>query len=118
MTTPDAAPAAPRLAMEMIQDGAWQTVQLRGELDRFTAPALLGPVVTLIAQEVPPLIALELSQVSFCDSVGLNSFVRLWKRAASAGGELLLLRPQQRLADSLTRTGIDRHVRVRDSLPA
>ncbi|MFG2085293.1 MULTISPECIES: STAS domain-containing protein [unclassified Spirillospora] len=53
---------------------------------RATAPALLDQVGVLIAQDTPPHVALEVSQVDFCDSSGINAFVRLWKRAAADGG--------------------------------
>lgn len=56
--------------------------------------------------------------MTFCDSVGLAAFVRLWKRAAAVGGELVLLRPHPRVADVLSMTGLDRHIRVRETLPA
>ncbi|MFC4048223.1 STAS domain-containing protein [Actinomadura syzygii] len=116
--TPDISPSGPRLSVYVVPVGQWLTVELCGELDRFHVPALLGRASALIAQEIPPRIALDLSRVAFCDSEGLNAFVRLWKRAAAASGELVLLRPPPRLAASLDRTGLDRHIRVRDTLPA
>ncbi|MFC6879471.1 STAS domain-containing protein [Actinomadura yumaensis] len=65
-----------------------------------------------------PRVALELSQVAFCDSSGLNAFLRLWKRAKVVGGELVLVDPGPRLAELLIRTGVDAHVRVVDALSA
>ncbi|MFC6929017.1 STAS domain-containing protein [Actinomadura yumaensis] len=61
---------------------------------------------------------MELSQVAFCDSSGLNAFLRLWKRAKVVGGELVLVDPGPRLAELLIRTGVDAHVRVVDALSA
>ncbi|CNF13960.1 STAS domain-containing protein [Actinomadura geliboluensis] len=116
--TLDASPPGPQLSVEMVPAGPWLMVELRGELDRFTVAALLDRAGALIAHEVPPRVALELSQVSFCDSSGLNAFVRLWKSAGAAGGELVLLRPQSRLAASLAQTAIDSRIRVLETLPA
>ncbi|MFI0482589.1 STAS domain-containing protein [Actinomadura sp. 9N215] len=82
-----------------------------------TAPELLDRVGLLIVQEAAPRIALELSLAPFCDSSGINAFVRLWKAAVAAGGELVLLRPHPRLVEVLTRIGLDQLVRVGESFP-
>lgn len=116
-TTPDGSSAAARLSVQVESAGPWLVVELRGELDVATAPALLDQVGLLIAQETPPRVALEVSQVDFCDSSGLNAFIRLWKRAAAGGGELVLLRARARLAEVLTRVGLDGYLRVLDALP-
>jgi anti-sigma B factor antagonist len=90
-TSPDGSSSVRRLSVEFGAAGPWLTVALGGELDVVTVPALLDQVGLLIGQKTPPRIALELSQVSFCDSSGINAFIRLWKRAGAVGGELVLL---------------------------
>ncbi|TMR28959.1 STAS domain-containing protein [Actinomadura geliboluensis] len=117
-SSPDGSSSVRRMSVEWGADGPWLTVALGGELDVVTAPALLDQVGLLIAQETPPRIALELSQLSGCDSSGINAFVRLWKRAGAAGGELVLLRPPARVAELLNRVGLDGHLRVCARLPA
>ncbi|WP_171068923.1 STAS domain-containing protein [Actinomadura geliboluensis] len=114
---PDASSARARLRVDVVPAREWLMVELRGELDRFTVAALLDRVALLMTREAPPRVALELSQVSICDSSGLNALVRLWRRTGAAGGELVLLRPQPRLASSLALTEIDRHIRVVETLP-
>ncbi|MEU4829004.1 STAS domain-containing protein [Actinomadura sp. NPDC023710] len=115
--TPDGSPRGARLSVNVASAGPWVTVELCGELDVATAPALLDRVGLLIAQETPPRIALQLSQVSFCDSSGVNAFIRLWKRVSAVGGELVVLRPRPRLAELLARIGLDRYLRVVDAPP-
>ncbi|TDC88176.1 STAS domain-containing protein [Actinomadura sp. 7K507] len=114
---PDASSSGPNLGVDVEQSGPWLTAQLHGELDWATVSTLLERVGPLIAQEVPPQIALDLSGVTFSDSSGINAFIRLWKHASAAGGELVLLRPRPRMAELLTRTGVDRHILVLTMLP-
>ncbi|WP_433136330.1 STAS domain-containing protein [Actinomadura nitritigenes] len=98
--------------------GPWLVVQVSGELDLATAPGLIAQVGRLVALSFPPAcIALDMAQVSFCDSSGINALVRLGKRISAAGGQLLVLAPRPRLAELLTRTGVDQYVRVVDTLP-
>ncbi|MEU6033933.1 STAS domain-containing protein [Actinomadura sp. NPDC047616] len=97
--------------------GPWLTAEVCGELDLGTAPVLLNRVGLLIGLHAAPHVALDVSRVAFCDSSGINAFVRLVRRARAAGGQLVLLRPPPRLAELLARTGVDRHVRIVDTLP-
>ncbi|MDL4818538.1 STAS domain-containing protein [Actinomadura opuntiae] len=115
--TPDGSLPGLKLIVDAKPAGPWVVVELGGELDVATAPAVIDQVSRLLTMVSPPRIALDLTQVTFCDSSGLNAFVRLWKRAAAAGGELVLLRPRLRVAELLTRTRVDGHVRVCEELP-
>jgi anti-sigma B factor antagonist len=83
-----------------------------GELDTATVPALDYHVPRALSADSPPRVALELSGVRFCDSSGINAFVRGWKRARDAGGELVLLRPEPRVADYLQTTAVDRAITI------
>jgi anti-sigma B factor antagonist len=115
--TPDGALPGVRLGVDVSPAGPWLVVELSGELDAATVPELIDQVGRLLAQERTPRIALELSRVTFCDSSGINAFIRLWKRTGADGGELVLLRPAPRMTELLTRTGVDGFVRVRETLP-
>jgi anti-sigma B factor antagonist len=106
-----------QLRVEAGPTGAWLTVHLAGEMDMATAPALIDEVGKLIEVKDQAPIALETSHVTFCDSSGLNALIRLWKRARSAGVELVILRPHARLGRLLSMTGVDRHLRVLEALP-
>ncbi|TDC84027.1 hypothetical protein [Actinomadura sp. 7K507] len=67
---PDGSSFVPRLSVRVASVGPWLTGELRGDLDVATAPASLDQVGLLIAQDTSPHIALEVSQVDFCDSSG------------------------------------------------
>ncbi|MEU8310845.1 STAS domain-containing protein [Actinomadura sp. NPDC048955] len=115
--SPDEPPVGPRLFVQVSREGPWLRVELRGELDLFTAPALLDQVGLLIGQRSSPRIALQMSQVGFCDSAGLNALAGMFQRVSAAGGDLVLLRPHPRVAQVLAITALDRFLPVYDALP-
>lgn len=92
--------------------GSWWVLRLTGELDVATAPRLAEHIAHAAWADPPPRIALDLSGLSFCNSSGLNVFVRAWKRANAVGGELVLLAPPPRVAASLRITALDRHIAI------
>jgi anti-anti-sigma factor len=106
-----------KLGAGVQQIGSWLVVEVTGELDLATAPGLLTQVGRLIALTTSPCIALEMSQITFRDSSGINPVVRLWKRINASGGQIMVLCPRPRLAELLARTGVDDWVPVAASLP-
>jgi len=88
---------------------------LAGELDMATAPDLRQAIVAVVADGATDLV-LDLSEVSFCDSVGLGIIVGGLKRARSHGGDLRLRAVPDRLADTLALTGLDRAITVEPSV--
>lgn len=114
---PKKLPPMPQLRVDVGSAGAWLLVDLSGEMDMATAPSLIDEVGKLIAVKDQGPIALETSHVTFCDSSGLNAFIRLWKQARSAEVDLVILRPHARLGRLLSMTGMDRHVPVLEALP-
>ncbi|MFB4313880.1 STAS domain-containing protein [Actinomadura sp. 21ATH] len=106
-----------KLRMRIASSRTWVVVQMDGELDLATAAAFADRVGELISVGRAPRIALEVSRLRFCDSSGINALIRLWKRAAAAGGQVVLVRPPQTLVTVLATTGLDRFLRIRDVLP-
>jgi anti-sigma B factor antagonist len=92
-------------------------VRLRGELDLATAPDLEDQIGRLLASQFLPQIAVDASQLSFCDSSGLNVLIQLWKRAAAGGGQVVV-RPAPPVVNMLAITGLDRFLRIYDAPPA
>ncbi len=68
---------------------ARRVVHLSGELDLYTV-SRLEPVLTSLAAAGEDDLVLDLSDVTFCDSSGINLFLRLRRRCASAGTRLRL----------------------------
>lgn len=116
-TAPDTSPRDPKLTVRPGPPGPWQTVQVRGELDLTNSEELRDQVSRLINRQAPPRLALDLSQLTFCDSSGLNALIQLWKQARATDTQLVLLRPTPRMTDLLNRTGLDRFLPSHDTLP-
>jgi anti-anti-sigma factor len=96
--------------------GEWSLVHVAGELDYTTVGGIRDQLDTMLsAGQVR--IALDLSELEFCDSVGLGCFVGAWKRARKDGGELLLLRPAGHVQRMLKITGLDRFLSSTDQIP-
>ncbi|WP_033825600.1 STAS domain-containing protein [Kitasatospora sp. MBT63] len=85
-----------------------------GELDLMTAPALYRRVQESFGGRGAVL--LELSGLTFCDSSGLNSLIRLRRRAQETDGRLVLVAPSPQMARLLTVTGVGEIFEIQDSL--
>jgi anti-sigma B factor antagonist len=100
------------------QDHAGATVlTVSGELDLATISILKDVVGGQFDAGRGPVV-LDLSDLTFCDSTGLGSFVALHRQAASAGTSLSLAAPRKRVADLLQISGINQVVSVFDSVAA
>ncbi|GAA0568796.1 STAS domain-containing protein [Actinomadura livida] len=106
-----------RISVANTQQDGWSVTTVAGELDIFTAPALESQLLPLIGTQATEQYAIDLAGVEFCDSAGLNAFIRAWKRALAMGCRLILVRPSRRVVDLLRITGVDQAIEVLDSLP-
>ena len=77
-----------------------------GDVDVRTAPTLRSEALEIIQQGHARL-ALDLSQVGFCDSAGLSAIIGIWHAAQEAGGSLSLADVPDRLMRMLSMTGVD-----------
>jgi anti-sigma B factor antagonist len=92
------------VAVEVI-DG-WQVLRLAGEVDVATAPRLRDRLVQLI-NEGPPRLVVDMSGLSFIDSMGLGALVSGLKRARAHDGDLRLAGPSDHVAKVLEITRLD-----------
>jgi anti-sigma B factor antagonist len=88
-------------------------VILSGELDASTAGGLYEELATLNREGVIH-VALELSALEFIDSTGVSVIIAEHKRAAAAGGELIVLTPHRNVRRVFEVTGL---MGVLDILP-
>ena len=80
-----------------------------GEVDGATSDRLRREIDELLdAAEEPPTLVLDLSNVSFLDSTGLNALVHALRRMRAMGGELTLSAPTEATRKLLAITGLDR----------
>jgi anti-anti-sigma factor len=117
---PDTSPAEQppgRLTVTADRRGGWTAIALEGDLDLTTLPVLETRLRTAADEHSPPRLALDLSDLNFCDSSGLNAIVRAWQQSVAADGELILLNPQDRVLNSLKMTGLHERLPIHGTLP-
>ena len=90
-----------------VRDGdALTTVALGGDLDMASAPRLqrtLSELITTGRQRI----LVDLDQLAFCDSAGLNAFVQADKHCSARGGWLRLVGAQGHVARVMELSGVD-----------
>lgn len=82
------------------------TIRIAGELDMATAPGLQAKITELIDEGRLRLL-IDLYQLAFCDSAGINAFVQGDKHCAARGGWLRLTRAQGPVARAMELSGVD-----------
>ncbi|MFD7260111.1 STAS domain-containing protein [Streptomyces sp. NPDC059874] len=83
-------------------------VHVGGELDIDRAPMLHTALHTAITQpDAAHNIVVELSELSFCDSSGLNALIQARHTAAKRGKQISLRNPQPQFLRLLEVTGSD-----------
>jgi anti-anti-sigma factor len=68
-------------------------------------------------EKAPPVLILDLSGVTFCDSSGLRVLIVMWKRLRATGRRLVLAAPSGQVRRLLQRTGLDQRIEVHPTLP-
>ncbi|MFF1414490.1 STAS domain-containing protein [Streptomyces sp. NPDC058289] len=84
-------------------------VLVGGEMDIDRAPLLHEALRTLITQpDCPPDVVLDLSELTFCDSSGLNAFLQARLTAIEYSRRIILHGPNQQVTKLLHLTGAHR----------
>lgn len=91
------------LALE--QRDAATAIVLAGELDMASAPRLHAAITDLIGRGQVRIIV-DLDQLAFCDSAGLNAFVQGDKQCTARGGWLRLARARGHVARVMELSGV------------
>lgn len=110
--------------MEVIQgtrtEGRWTVVEVAGELDLHTSPALRDHVLSLI-DDGTGFLAIDMTKVEFMDSSSLGALVACLKRLRDHDGRFVLIGVTGSPRKVLGLTGLDRvfeQVESPDDLPA
>ena len=90
-------------------------VTASGEVDTHSAPALRAVLEGLLE---PEHIVLDLREVHFLDSAGLQAITAAARRLRRAGGELFLVSDSHEVLSIFRLTGLDRFLTVRPTLAA
>lgn len=103
------------LLLETREAGDWTVVDVKGEVDLYTAPRL-KTLLTDITAGGRSNVAVDFAGVEFMDSTGLGVLISGLKRCREAGGTLALVAPTEPVRKVLTITGLDQVFDIRDSL--
>jgi anti-sigma B factor antagonist len=82
--------------MEVRRHRGWTVVEVTGDLEMASAPALRQLVVQLLSTGARQ-IAVDLTAVDFLDSIGIGMLVAALKRVRTHDGELVVICPEPRL---------------------
>ncbi|NUS73428.1 MAG: STAS domain-containing protein [Corynebacteriales bacterium] len=94
------------LSLNTRQVGVYSVLEVGGEIDVYTAPALRDQLVEL-ADSGASKIVVDLEGVEFLDSTGLGVLVGALKRAQASGGILRLVSSQERILKIFRITGLE-----------
>jgi anti-sigma B factor antagonist len=99
--------------------GDWVVIEVTGDLDLASSPALRHEVLALLNSGQRSIV-LDLTSAGFLDSLGLGTIVAVWKRVRVHGGSFALVCPEPRLQRVFKVVDIDRilplHATVDDAL--
>jgi anti-sigma B factor antagonist len=99
--------------------GDWVVIEVTGDLDLATAPALRHEVLALLSSGQRSIVV-DLTPTGFLDSMGLGTIVAVWKRVRVNGGSFAVVCPEPRLRRVFAVVDLDRvlplHATVDDAL--
>ncbi|MEU5881158.1 STAS domain-containing protein [Spirillospora sp. NPDC047279] len=101
MTVPD-----PR-SVTVPDPGSWKVVEVSGELDCAQAGSLRRTIDRTLSQQSPPRLALDLANVTFCDSYGLSVLVYAAKKVRERGGIVVLADTSRQVRSLIKRCGLE-----------
>src|SRR3712207_977725 len=97
-----------RFAVATVREGGAIVVCVSGDVDLGTAPDFEKELVRSVEQGLREPLVIDLSEVSFIDSTGLNALVRALERQRLVGSSLALVSGDSRVAMMLEVTRLDR----------
>lgn len=97
-------------------EGPCAVVQAAGELDLAASQRLRLVIDEALASVAPPRLILDLSEITFCDSHGLDLLISTYLRCTDARGRLVLVVAPGVLSRLLQIANLDRHFEIRPTL--
>jgi anti-anti-sigma factor len=86
-------------------------LHLRGELDADTAPTLHAMLADLLERPVPRIVV-DVSQLKFCDSIGLSAFITSKQVLTARGGCLSFAGANPFLSRLMETVGLSRYFAI------
>jgi anti-sigma B factor antagonist len=101
------------LEVDVIQVASGATLAVGGDLDLATAPQLVEAAEKMFAAVSGAELTLDLAELRFCDSAGINALIRVRKMSDQHGWALTVVNPQPAVRRVLQLTGLSGHLNVR-----
>ena len=99
---------------EVVHEGANVVVRLSGELDLYNA-AVVREALSAVVELAPERLVIDLGDVAFVDSTALSMLLETRARLPQKDG-FVLAAPGAETRRTLQVSGLDRHLRVTDSV--
>jgi anti-sigma B factor antagonist len=100
-----------RFAVSTDQVGGAIVVFVRGEVDLGTAPDFEDELTRAVGENLGAGLVIDLTEMTFIDSTGLNALVHAFERQRLAGSMLALVSDDSRVSMMLEVTRLDRVLR-------
>ena len=105
------------LGLDVSKAGDYAVVDVKGEIDVYTAPKLREKLIELVS-EGSHNVVVNLEGVDFLDSTGLGVLVGALKRVKAHDGTLALVCTQDKILKIFKITGLTKVFPIHDSLEA
>lgn len=104
------------IVLDTRPEGEWTVVDVKGEVDVYTAPKLRETFVDLVEKGTYKIVV-NLEGVEFLDSTGLGVLVGGLKRVKSHDGLLALVCTKPKILKVFSITGLAKVFPIHDSVP-
>ena len=105
-----------RLTLAHFRQDRGHTVIVGGELDLMSMPTLIDAVTQLLGEEIDEL-TLDLGDLTFLDSVGLQALRKVQRLCESHDCKLVLTLVRPHIRELFAVTGVEEHLPLRDDPP-
>ena len=102
------------MSVDISVNGEVTTAYLNGEIDHHTAANIRNAIDNAAELNMPSLLVLDFTRVSFMDSSGIGLIMGRYARMKAVGGELVVQRPNERIRRIFEMAGIERIVRIEE----
>src|ERR671919_3070079 len=103
------------LGLDVYRLGSHSVVEVKGEIDVYTAPKLREKLIELVSEGTYDVIV-DLEKVDFLDSTGLGVLVGALKRVKAHDGSLSLVCTQDKILKILKITGLTKVFPIHSSV--
>ena len=104
----------PEFRIQTSESGARVEIAVHGELDLATAPRLDAELARVGALDGLELVVIDLRELAFLDSTGLESIMRFEATTRQAGVELAIVRGQRAVERLFAVMRLDQRLRIVD----